>query len=87
MANRGSGGYLQTTNVTRNTDDSGWLIEDQPLNDDQTYSVAINDFLLTGSETGLDYLTSDNPDVSDVSDHGDIRRALIDELKSEYGTR
>jgi 5'-nucleotidase / UDP-sugar diphosphatase len=76
VANTGTGGFLQTVSTS-----------DQPIQPDRTYLVAINDFLLTGRETGLPYLTRDNPDLK-VRPTGapniDIRKALIAELQRQY---
>ena len=43
--------------------------------------MAIIDFLLTGREIKLDFLTRDNPEITVVGEHGDIRKALIAELQ------
>jgi len=84
--NKGMGGYLQTTpNVSLDATNKNWLLNDQPIYSDQTYKVAINDFLLTGKETGLDYLTPSNPNLRVVSESIDVRRALINELKRAFG--
>jgi 5'-nucleotidase len=50
-----------------------------------TYKIAITDFLMTGGEANLDFLTKDNPDVvkvypvfTDINDsRSDVRRAII----------
>ena len=82
QANQGSGGYLQTANVS--TDESGsWLIQGEPLRPEQTYRVAINDFLISGRETGLDYLTLDASGVALVAETTDIRFAVIEQLKTQ----
>ena len=80
QANAGTGGYLQTANVARQGDQ--WMIGPSPLDPARVYSVAVNSFLLSGREIKLDFLTSQNPDVSQVTEHGDIRKALIAELGS-----
>ena len=80
-ANAGTGGYLQTANVARNTGGDGWLVNGVALDVGRSYAVAINDFLLTGREIKLDFLTRDNPEVTVVSEHGDLRKALIAELQ------
>jgi 5'-nucleotidase / UDP-sugar diphosphatase len=82
LANKGTGGFLQTANVTFRQNSSDWLIKDQPLNPEETYQVAINNFLLTGKETGLDYLTLDHPDVKLITEGDDIRFALIQQLQN-----
>jgi 5'-nucleotidase / UDP-sugar diphosphatase len=76
VANKGKGGFLQTVSAS-----------DQPIQPDRTYRVAINDFLLTGSEAGLPYLTRDNPDLkvrAEGAPNVDIRKALIAELQRQY---
>lgn len=81
LANKGTGGYLHTANVSRERIGQGWLISNTALNPNQTYKVALNDFLLTGNEIGLDYLNLDNPDIELISKKEDIRFALINQLK------
>jgi 5'-nucleotidase/UDP-sugar diphosphatase len=43
-----------------------WLIGGVPLAPARSYKVAINDFLLTGREIKLDFLTRENPEVTNV---------------------
>jgi 5'-nucleotidase len=78
--NEGTGGYLQTAGVKR--DNNQWIIQGQPLNPTKKYVIAINDFLLTGGETNLGFLTRTNPHVHDVAEFRDIRQAVIEELKT-----
>ena len=59
QVNRGMGGYLQTANVEFTA--GSWHIGGQPLEPGRPYRVAINDFLLSGRESGLGFLTADNP--------------------------
>jgi hypothetical protein len=49
-------------------------------NPDARYRVALPEFLLTGGESRLGFLTRTNPRVHDVEDRRDIRQAVIDEL-------
>jgi 5'-nucleotidase / UDP-sugar diphosphatase len=81
-ANAGIGGYLQTANIEF-TDQ--WLVGGTPLDPGRTYSVAMIDFLLTGREFNLGFLTRENPGISGFAEHGDIRSAFIAELESVYG--
>jgi 5'-nucleotidase len=82
QANKGNGGYLQTANVSRDEAAGTWLINGEPLDPERTYMVAINDFLLTGREQGLDFLNQENnPEVKVLEDHGDVRLAMIARLK------
>jgi len=83
-ANRGSGGYLQMANVSQTQDSNEWLVEENPLDTKKKYRVAINDFLMTGKEQGLGFLTFQDSRVERLSKEGDekdIRRALIQELQ------
>ncbi len=80
QANRGTGGFLQTANVTQNQ--QAWLINGRAIVDTQTYRVAVNDFLMSGRETGLDFLTLKQPGVKLVSEKRDLRLAVIDQLKA-----
>ena len=84
VANVGTGGFLQTAGVAR--DATGWTVSGTPLDPAALYTVATSDFLVSGRETGLDYLDAEtNPDVTLVGRHGDVRRALIDQLVAVYG--
>ena len=78
LKNRGAGGYLQTAGVS--TASGRWLVHEKPINPSARYVVAINDFLLTGHEENLGFLTRTNPHVRDVQELRDIRQTTIDEL-------
>ncbi len=86
QANRGSGGFLQTYRVTQR--EGRWWIAGQPLQAEQVYAVAISDFLMTGREANLGFLTQEHPDVMEVQLPGaenvgrDIRLALVEYLKN-----
>ena len=60
------------------------FINGAPLDPARQYAVGISDFLMTGGETNLGYLTRTNPGVHDVTELRDVRRAVMDELKSLY---
>jgi 5'-nucleotidase len=83
VLNRGTGGYLQTSHVTQDAETQTWLIGDRPLDPTQTYRVATVDFLISGREQGLDFLSADNPELEVLATHGDVRFALIQELQRE----
>ncbi len=78
VANAGSGGYLHARGVTRQ--DGAWTINGKPLDPAGRYVVAMPEFLLTGLETRLAFLTRTNPGVRDVKEFRDIRLAVIAEL-------
>ncbi len=75
-ANRGSGGFLQTAGVTADAR-GGWRIGDRPLEPQRLYRVAISEFLMTGREQGLAFLTAANPSLERLGDRGEIRQRLI----------
>jgi 5'-nucleotidase/UDP-sugar diphosphatase len=70
-ANVGTGGFLHYTGPS-------------PIDPAARYTLAISDFLLTGGEANLGFLTRQNPGISNITDLRDIRMALIDELKRRY---
>ncbi len=77
--NEGTGGFLQTFGVTR--EGEAWIVSGGPIVPTRRYEVAINDFLLSGGEINLGYLTRTNPQVHGVVELRDIRHVVIDELK------
>ena len=81
MANIGTGGYLQSANTLHK--DGAWQINNTPIHDNQIYTIAINDFLTSGRERGLDYLNANNPDLTIINqgEAYDIRQLVIDALK------
>lgn len=81
MTNRGTGGFLHHGNLEFNDQTNTWLIQGNAIDLDRVYKVALNDFLVSGKEIGLDYLTLDNPDIQLIEKKGDIRFALINQLK------
>ena len=83
LANRGKGGFLQTSNVSQNESGGGWKVGGQPLDSGRTYRIAINDYLAAGKEQGLDFLKP-GPDLTIVKENRDERMAVIDQLRREY---
>jgi len=82
VTNQGTGGFLHAHGVTRQG--NRWLVKGKPLNPSLRYSVTTTDFLMTGRETNLDFLTRIHPLVRDVKDLRDIRLALIAELSKQF---
>jgi 5'-nucleotidase len=87
IANRGTGGYLQTANVMLAETGQGWKINGTPLDPARTYRIAILDFLLTGREQNLDYLRRDAPGVQVVREGLDIRQTTINQFKRVFPAR
>jgi 5'-nucleotidase/UDP-sugar diphosphatase len=88
LKNKGEGGYLQHSGIEKKN--GQWEIKGIPVRDDNNYVVAINDFLLSGKESNLDFFTPDHsgikkvykPDTNDANDvRRDIRSAVIDYLR------
>jgi 5'-nucleotidase len=84
--NVGSGGFLQYSQELANDNATGqWALKGTPIDPGKVYKVALTDFLMTGGEANLGFLTKDNPDIikvypvySDMNDpRSDIRRAII----------
>jgi 5'-nucleotidase/UDP-sugar diphosphatase len=82
-ANIGSGGFLQLAGITHG--DASWTIGGRALDASTTYTVAMPDFLLTGQEARMAFLTRDK--VRAVEELQDIRLILIDELRRKYPGR
>jgi len=85
--NKGRGGFLHMDGSRYDDKTQAWLIKDTPILNDRTYTVAIPDFLMTGKEFGMSYLTLDNPGVKASEKPAandprtDIRKVLIAYLK------
>jgi 5'-nucleotidase len=82
-ANQGAGGFLHASNAT--APDGRWMVGGEPLEPGRTYRVATSAFLITGREANLSYFTPDNPSLTELGNHGDVRLAVIEELKRRYG--
>lgn len=85
VTNRGTGGFLHARGASRG--DAGWTIAGKPLDVSARYTVAMTDFLLSGGETNLGFLTQTNPAVHDVQALRDVRLALIEELRTQLGSK
>ncbi len=83
LGNQGVGGYLHSSDgVIR--DSKGWMLNGVRLDPDKVYSVGISDFLMTGGETNLAYLTRTAAGVQSVTELRDVGQAVMDELKRIY---
>ncbi len=69
--NTGTGGYLQSAGIPSDS-----------LLPQKVYRVALVEYLLTGNEVGLGYLTDNTPGLKVISTGRDIRSILIDYLKN-----
>jgi 2',3'-cyclic-nucleotide 2'-phosphodiesterase (5'-nucleotidase family) len=89
--NQNNGGFLHYSKIEYLKKKSRWLINHQKIRTKKKYKIAINDFLLTGKETNLDFLNPQNtelkilfkPNKNDTSDiRLDIRKVFVKYLKS-----
>jgi len=88
VANKGTGGFLQTAQVNWNAEKNSWLINGKPLDQRRNYKAAISDFLITGNEQGLSFLNRKNPDLKVLNENVmDVRRALIAQLQKVFGQK
>lgn len=81
----GTGAYLQRHNFSK-TADGSWKIDNEKINPEKTYTVAMSDFLLLGLD--IPFLTADHKDIVSVyrpsadETAKDIRKAIIEYLKA-----
>ncbi len=80
--NQGLGGYLHAWGAR--WESGGWRVQGKPLDPAARYTVALTDFLLTGGEVNLGFLTRTNPEVGGVQEFRDIRRVVIEGLARAY---
>ncbi len=55
VQNKGIGGYLQLANVEKRSD--GWYVKNQKLNSRKTYTLALPDFVMSGGEANLEFIS------------------------------
>ncbi|PWB67689.1 MAG: bifunctional metallophosphatase/5'-nucleotidase, partial [Deltaproteobacteria bacterium] len=85
-ANRGQGGFLQSAGAAR--DEGAWKVNGEAVADGRSYRVAINDFLLSGKEQGLEFLSGNAPGVrSSCRENSDLRVIFGDHLRKRFGGR
>ncbi len=87
--NVGNGGYLGFDRCAYDKTRQSAMVSGTPIDPGRIYRVALPEFLLTGKEYNLGYLTKDNPEISKVTlpdkpddPMSDIRVALINYMKS-----
>jgi 5'-nucleotidase len=83
VANLGIGGFLHLAGATRQ--DNTWLVGGKPIDPAARYTIGVPEFLLTGGESRLDFLTRTNPQIRDVQEFRDIRTVIMDELRTRFG--
>ena len=89
--NVGNGGFLlynESMQFDKNA--NAWILNESALDPKKTYRVALAEFLLTGGEANLGFLTMTNPDIVKVYDAetnpgnplSDVRIAIINYMKT-----
>ena len=81
QANQGTSGYLQTANVSKKLNLTAWLIKGEPLDPSRNYTVAINEFLISGKQKNLEFLNFNHHSVRLIARRRDIRLAVIEQLR------
>ncbi len=88
--NKGNGGFLLYNDSLHFDNNSNvWILNNHHLDPQKIYHVALAEFLLTGGEANLGFLTPNNPDIVKVYDAetavnsplSDVRIGIIDYLK------
>ena len=84
LANEGSGGYLHYNNELRlDSGSRNWMLKNSAIAPASNYRVACTDFLLTGGEANMGFLTTKNKEITRLyptdpaTDAGDLRKAVI----------
>jgi capsular exopolysaccharide synthesis family protein len=80
LGNQGLGGFLHSSDGMKR-DSTGWSLNGARIDPARVYTVGVSDFLMTGGETNLGYLTRTTAGVHAIEEKRDVRRAVIDELK------
>ena len=62
----------------------GWIIRGAPLDPEKHYKVVTTDFLVSGGEQNLGYLSEKNSGLRMIRALRDVRLVVIDELKRRY---
>lgn len=81
-ANRGTGGFLLRAKVERAG--AGWRIGGRPLEAEARYKAVLPDFLVSGGEQNLGFLTLQHPGLGILRTLRDVRLVVIDELKRRF---
>jgi 5'-nucleotidase len=83
LNNQGLGGFLHSSDGMKR-DATGWSLNGVRIDPAKVYTAGVSDFLMTGGETNLGYLTRPTAGVHNIEERRDVRRAVIDELKRIY---
>lgn len=91
IKNKGTGGFLHyNENLVHDLTTGKWLLNERTIENNKIYRVALSDFLLTGGEANLNFLSTENKEIAPVTEtdrikynlQKDIRKAIIGYLNS-----
>jgi 5'-nucleotidase len=85
VSNQGTGGFLHSRGAERKGGD--WYVQGQSVDLKRRYTIAVPEYLLTGGERNLGFLTRTNPQVHDVQEFSDIRQAVMAEMRARHPSR
>jgi 2',3'-cyclic-nucleotide 2'-phosphodiesterase (5'-nucleotidase family) len=75
---QGQGSFLHGANFTYSQQ---WMVNGKPIEPERLYKVAMNDFLLTGGEMGLEFLHN-HPEIKLLRHGESMQDAMVNELLS-----
>ena len=84
-ANRGIGGFLLKDGAESSA--QGWQIGGTALDTLKRYTVVAPDFLVSGGEQNMSWLSERNPELRMLRTLSDVRLMLIDELRRRFSPR
>lgn len=92
VKNRGNGGFIQyNENLVYDANANIWKLNNSAIDPAKVYKIAISEFLFSGKEANLEFLSEKNPEVVKAYDIeknassplSDIRRAVIQYLEKK----
>lgn len=83
VLNRGRGSFLHVAGAEP-AGDGSWLVDQKAIDPAATYRVAMPDYLMTGRDQGLEFLTAEAAGVKSVREGRDMRFAVIDEMRRRW---
>jgi 5'-nucleotidase len=90
--NSGNGGFLHfSPSLTYDASAAAWLLKGVSIDAEKVYKVALTDFLMTGGEANMEFLTKENPEIiridsysKDVLDaRNDVRLTIVKYLENK----
>jgi hypothetical protein len=94
LKNSGVGGFLHLSESLTKTNNT-WQLAGVPIESNKTYRIALTEFLLTGKEANLDFLSPANPGITKIHPDAtssadarwDVRLAVIRYIEKMQGKK